>query len=56
MYESKNRCYRWTIIQVNNRVRYFATLETASVEKNILPFTLFVKDESSMNLRIERRQ
>jgi Fic family protein len=37
--------YRWTIIQVNNRSRYFAALETASVEQNIHPFTLFVKDE-----------
>lgn len=37
--------YSWTIIQVHNRSRYFAALETASVEQNIKPFTLFVKDE-----------
>lgn len=37
--------YPWTIIQMKNRSRYFAALETASVEQNILPFVLFVKDE-----------
>lgn len=37
--------YPWTIIQVKNRAQYFSALEIASVERNILPFTLFVKGE-----------
>jgi hypothetical protein len=37
--------YPWTIIEVNNRARYFAALEKAAVDQDILPFTLFVKEE-----------
>lgn len=34
--------YPWTVIQVEHRSRYFAALESASVDANILPFTQFV--------------
>jgi hypothetical protein len=34
--------YPWNIIEVKNRDRYFAALESASVGQDILPFTLFV--------------
>jgi len=37
--------YPWTVIQVEYRDRYFAALESASVDANILPFTKFVVSE-----------
>jgi hypothetical protein len=40
--------YPWTIIQVSYRNAYFQSLEKASVDGNILPFTQFVLTQ--MNL------
>lgn len=37
--------YPWTIIQLNNRKEYFAALESASVQQNIIPFTKFLVKE-----------
>jgi len=37
--------YPWTIIHVENRDRYFAALEKASIEESIVPFTQFIKSE-----------
>jgi Fic family protein len=37
--------YPWTVIQVRNRSRYLAALEKASVDQDIVPFTLFVAEE-----------
>lgn len=37
--------YPWTIIQVKNRSRYLDALEKASVNQDIVPFTLFVGEE-----------
>ncbi|MBU0506436.1 Fic family protein [bacterium] len=37
--------YHWTVIRVSERTRYMKTLESASVEKNIIPFTRFIADE-----------
>ncbi len=36
--------YPWTIIAVDQRARYFAALETASVQADIAPFALFVRE------------
>jgi len=41
--------YPWTVIQVKNRSQYFATLEKASVDHDIEPFTLFVSQEMHPN-------
>ncbi len=41
--------YPWTVIQVKNRSRYFSALEKASVELDILPFTLFVAEEMQLS-------
>ena len=37
--------YPWTIIEVNNRAGYLTALEKASVDRDIQPFTRFVKKE-----------
>lgn len=37
--------YPWTIIQVKNRDRYFAALESASVENQIEPLVQFILEE-----------
>lgn len=37
--------YPWTIIHVNHRKKYMDSLEMASVENNILPFTKFILSE-----------
>lgn len=37
--------YPWTIIEMKNRSRYFEALEKVSIDNDIQPFTLFVKDE-----------
>jgi len=37
--------YPWTVILVKHRSQYFAALETASVDGDILPFTRFVAQE-----------
>lgn len=37
--------YRWTIIRVENRKKYFAALESASVDNDIVPFTRFVSSQ-----------
>src|SRR5258706_8321813 len=37
--------FPWTIIRSENRDRYFAALEAASVESNIKPFAEFVAEE-----------
>ncbi len=37
--------YPWTIIPVNHRSVYLSTLESASVEDNIIPFTQFVVEQ-----------
>ena len=37
--------YPWTVIQVKNRVRYFAALESASVEGDIVPLAEFIREE-----------
>lgn len=36
--------YPWTIIRVENRDRYMAALESASVEQDLEPFATFVAD------------
>ncbi len=37
--------YPWTVIQVNHRAHYFSSLEKASVDQDILPFTSFISQE-----------
>jgi hypothetical protein len=37
--------YPWTVIPVDQRARYMASLEAASVEQNIVPFTEFLADQ-----------
>jgi len=37
--------YHWTIIRVSERVRYMASLEEATVNGNIVPFTKFIAGE-----------
>jgi hypothetical protein len=37
--------YSWTIIPVESRDQYMATLEIASVEQDILPFTKFIAEQ-----------
>ena len=37
--------YSWTIIHLQNRQRYMATLETASVKGDITPFAKFILSE-----------
>ena len=39
--------YPWTIIPMVNRDRYMSSLESASVERNILHFTQFLSEEVS---------
>jgi hypothetical protein len=34
--------YPWTVIRVDDREEYLATLETASVDSDIRPFATFV--------------
>lgn len=41
--------YPWTVIQLKNRDRYFAALESASIDHDIAPLAHFIKEE--MNLR-----
>lgn len=36
--------YPWTVVRVDDRARYLAALETASVEMNVRPFTTFLAD------------
>jgi hypothetical protein len=40
--------YPWTIIQVSHRDQYLSTLESASVDGDIVPFTQFLLSEMSM--------
>ncbi|MBS0622120.1 MAG: Fic family protein [Verrucomicrobia bacterium] len=37
--------YPWTVIEVTNRTNYLIALEKASVDHDIVPFTLFIKKE-----------
>lgn len=37
--------YPWTIVHVKNRVKYLSSLETASVDNDIIPFTKFIAAE-----------
>lgn len=37
--------YRWTIVKIDSRRQYMATLEEASTKENILPFAKFIKDQ-----------
>ena len=37
--------YPWTVIPVDQRDRYMASLEAASVDQNIVPFTEFLADQ-----------
>jgi fido (protein-threonine AMPylation protein) len=37
--------YPWTIIRVKHREKYFKSLEAASVDKQIIPFTKFIASE-----------
>ena len=37
--------YPWTIIRVEDRDIYLATLESASIDQNIEPFAQFVADQ-----------
>ena len=41
--------YPWTVIQVKHRKDYLNTLESASVEGQIIPFTQFVANEMKQN-------
>lgn len=34
--------YPWTVIPVEHRARYMSSLESASVEQDILPFAEFI--------------
>ncbi len=36
--------YPWTIVRVENRSRYLATLESASVDLDIRPFAAFIAE------------
>ena len=40
--------YPWTIVRLEARKKYLESLETASVNKNIIPFTIFLCDEMSV--------
>lgn len=40
--------YPWTIVRLDSRKKYLQSLETASVNKNITPFTIFLADEMSI--------
>ena len=40
--------YPWTIVRLTSRKEYLHALETASVNKNIIPFTRFLSDEMSV--------
>lgn len=41
--------YPWTIIRLKSRNQYLQSLEIASVNKNIMPFTIFLANEMSAN-------
>ena len=43
--------YPWTVIRVEDRGRYLAALETASVEQNIEPFARFVAKQVESSLQ-----
>ena len=34
--------YPWTVVPVEQRAKYMETLEEASVNQNIIPFTVFL--------------
>lgn len=40
--------YPWTIVRLESRKEYLQSLETASVNKNIIPFTIFLANEMSV--------
>ncbi len=40
--------YPWTIVRLESRKEYLQSLEAASVNKNITPFTIFLADEMSV--------
>jgi len=40
--------YPWTIVRLESRKPYLQALEAASVEKNIVPFSLFLADEMAV--------
>ena len=40
--------YPWTIVRLESRKEYLKSLEVASVNKNIIPFSIFLADEMSM--------
>lgn len=40
--------YPWTIVRLESRTEYLHSLETASVKKNITPFTIFLDNEMSV--------
>lgn len=40
--------YPWTIVRLESRKKYLQALETASVNKDIIPFTLFLSKEMSV--------
>ncbi|HVE43529.1 MAG TPA: Fic family protein [Gammaproteobacteria bacterium] len=42
--------YPWTIVRVESRKQYLQALESASVDKNIVPLTLFLSDEMKESL------
>lgn len=50
--------YPWTIIRVEDRSRYLAALESASVDGNVVPFATFVADQvrQSNDVRMNKRR
>ena len=41
--------YPWTIVHVDNRQEYLSSLETASVDDDILPFAKFIAKQMSVD-------